>query len=388
MFSIRPRDAAIAGLSALAVALPAAAVPAFAAPLPQSVTAAAATTPATDRYRVLVRRLADLDPRWEVRAAAWNALLSDLPTAVTAFLSTGGGYEQARSRATADAARNDLVISRAILTSTPTTSPIVYLTANRASHGTLDEKDRYVRTGLKEAQALDAAHSPIEAAKQQAKLDRDYVTDLAAHAPGAWVRAAAQRAIQKGTDADIAEFFKYSWASASDCDLQSFRMDAIEQEQRYRHQLEQLVTLAQQAQVAYEQAADAAKAKAAEEAKAAWNTAADLAASTQATWQANQDLATTQARMWAAVHDFALLATTQQDWSAIANQATGANTSWSDELAWAQDQAQQWTALAESTRASAEAIPADGSPSPSPSVTPSEIPSESPTATPSESPAA
>ena len=63
-------------------------------------------------------------------------------------------------RASANAARNDLVISRAIATSTPATSPFVHMTAKRASLGTLAEKDRYVRSGSKEAQDLDAKHSP------------------------------------------------------------------------------------------------------------------------------------------------------------------------------------------------------------------------------------
>lgn len=333
--------------------------PALAAPAqPSPVTSvAAAADPATDRYRTLVRRLADKDPRWEVRTAAWNALISDVPEAVTLFLSTGGGYEAARARAATNASRNNLIISRAIATSTPATSPYVNMTAKRAQYGTLDEKDRYVRTGLAEAQALDAKHSPVAHAAEQELLDRAYVADLAQNASGAWVKGAAVRAIQRGTDDDIAEFFKYSWSSAADCDIQAFRMDLTEQEATYRHRLDQLVVSARAAQQAYEQASDAAKEKAAAEAKLAWDTAADVAAATQATWKANQDLAAAQARAWAAVHDFAVQATTQQDWPAIADRATGTSTSWNDELAWAQEQARVWTELEQSARASANAIP-------------------------------
>jgi hypothetical protein len=366
----RLRSFAMLAAATVLVGLPAAVQPAVAAPARAAALMAAGPSDPTDRYRVLVRRLADNDPRWEVQTAAWSALVSDVPTAVTDFLSTGGGYEAARARASQNASRNNLVISRTIATTTPTSSPIVHLTATRASYGTLAEKDRYVRTGLKEAQDLDAKHSPVEQARQQAQQDRDYVTDIAAHGSGAWVRAAAQRAIQKGTDNDIQEFFKYSWASAADCDLQAYRMNLVEQDLTYRHRLEQLIDLAQQAQLAYEQASEAAKAKAAEEARSAWGTAADTAAATQASWLANQQLAAAQAQAWQQVHDFAVTASTQQDWPGIADRATATSGSWSDEVSWAQNQAAEWTALYESARASAEAIPDPaGSPSPSGSPT-------------------
>ena len=356
-FSLRSFAALAA--STVAISLPIAVPAAVAGPPSEAlIMAAASASDPSARYRVLVRRFADLDPRWEVQTAAWSALVSDVPTAVTDFLATGGGLAKARARATQNASRNDLVISRTIATTTDKTSPIVHLTAVRASFGTLAEKDRYVRTGLKEAQDLDAKHSPVEQARQQAKQDQDYVADLAVHASGAWVRAAAQRAVQKGTDNDIAEFFKYAWASASDCDLQAYRMNLLEQDVTYRHRLEQLISLAQQAQEAYEQASEAAKAKAAEEARSAWNTAADTAAATQASWLANEQLAAEQARSWAAVHDFAVTASTQQDWPGISDRATGTSGAWTDEVAWAQSQAQEWTAQYESAKASAEAIPA------------------------------
>jgi len=355
MFRARTRTIAFLAASIVASALLTGAYPAAATPA--TLTAAGPSDP-TDRYRTSVRRIADLDPRWEVQTAAWSALVSDVPNAARLFLIIpGGGYDLARIRASKNAARNDLLISRAIATSTPATSPFVHLTAVRASYGTLAEKDRYVRTGLKEAQDLDAKHSPVEQAKQQAQLDREYVADLAANASGPWVRAAAQRATQLGTDADIVEFFKYSWASAADCDLQAYRMDLTEQELRYRNDLDKLIVLAEQAQLAYEGAAEAAKAKAAEEARSAWNNAADVAAATQATWLASEQLATGQAQMWASVHDFAVNAATQQDWPAIATRATATSDAWAGELAWAQEQQRQWTELAEAARASATAIP-------------------------------
>ena len=358
MLGVRLRALALLTASIVVLSLPVAMRPAMAAAVREApVVLAAGPSDPTDRYRTLVRRLADNDPRWEVQSAAWSALISDVPTAVTDFLSTGGGYEKARARASQNASRNDLVISRTIATTTDQTSPIVHLTAVRASFGSLAEKDRYVRTGLKEAQDLDAKHSPVEQARQQAQQDRDYVTDLAAHASGAWVRAAAQRAIQKGTDNDIQEFFKYAWASAADCDLQAYRMSLVEQDLTYRHRLDQLLALAQQAQLAYEQASDAAKAKAAEEAKLAWNSAADTAAATQASWLANAQLADAQAQSWQSVYEFALVASTQQDWPGIADKAAGTSGSWDSEVSWAQSQAAEWAALYDSAKASADAIP-------------------------------
>src|SRR5688572_1609934 len=377
MFRARTRTFAFLATSTVAAGLltgahpAAAAPPVFAASAGPAALLAAGPADPTDRYRVQVRRLADLDPRWEVSNAAWSALVSDRPDEPRAFLLPGGGYEQARKRATTNASRNNLIINRAIATSTPATSPFVNMTAKRASFGTLAEKDRYVRTGLKEAQDLDAKHSPVAVAKEQAKEDRAYVADLVVNGSGAWVQAAARRATELGTDADIVEFFKYAWGSAADCDLQAYRMELIEQQLKYRNDLDNLIVAAEQAQRDYEGAADAAKAKAAEEARAKWNHAADTAAATQATWLANQELATRQAQMWAAVHDFAVKASTQQDWPGIATKATATGGSWADELAWAQEQERQWTELAASARASATAIPdPDATPTPDPTATP------------------
>ncbi len=340
---------ALLSVGSLATGVTTAAAPAFAADAP--------STP----DQQLVRRLADLDPRWEVQTAAWTALLDPDPQAATDFLVVGGGYDQARAQASGDAAVNDAIIAQTVATSTPDTAPSVYATAVRASHGTLVEKDRYVRTGLAAARKLDAAGGPLQQAAQQARADRDYVTDLTQHASGAWVRAAAARAVQNGTDNDIASFFKYDWASASGCDTEAFRIAVTDEDTRFRHQLAQLVSAARQAQQAYEGASDAARAKAAEEARASWNTAADVAAATEAKWLGEASLATAQARSWQDVRDFALAATTQQDWPGIASRADGTAQDWSGEVAWAQQQADAWSALAASTRASAEAIPTTAS---------------------------
>jgi hypothetical protein len=362
MFRARTRTFALLATSTVAAGLLTGVQPATAAaPAAYGLSAFLASGPSdpTDRYRTQVRRLADKDPRWEVQNAAWSTLVSDDPDAVQKFLRIpGGGYEMARDRASKNASRNDLLINRAIATSTPATSPYVNMTAKRAKNGSLAEKNRYVTTGLAEAQALDAKHSPVVAAAEQDKLDRAYVADLAVNGSGAWVKAAAARATQLGTDADIAEFFKYGWNSGAACDLQAYKMEIIEQQLKYRYDLDKLIVKAQEAQAAIKDVEEAAKAKAIEEAKSKWILAADTAAATQETWLANQKLAREQAAMWQAVHDFAVDQTTKQDWPGIADRATSTSNSWADELAWAQEQQQTWTDLAQEARNSAEAIPA------------------------------
>jgi hypothetical protein len=375
MFHARTRTFALLATSTVTAGLLAGAHPAAAAmPPARSASAAlaalfAAEPDPNDPYRKQVQRIIDVDARWEVNTAAKQALYNrDDPDAPRKFvLMPGGGWDLARQQAAKNAALNDFIINRAIATSHPMVSPWVHMTATRASFGTLSEKDRYVRTGLKEAQALDAKHSPVAAAKEQDRLDRLYVADLAENASGDWVREAAKRATKLGTDADIVEFFKYSWGSAADCDLQAYRMKVVEQQLIFQSKIEILIASAREAQLAYEGAADAAKAKAAEEAKLKWNVAADTAAATQEMWLANQQLATQQAQMWASVHAFAVEATTKQDWPGIATKATATGGSWSEELAWAQEQARVWTELEQSARASATALP---------------VPTATPTATP------
>jgi hypothetical protein len=135
-------------------------------------------------------------------------------------------------------------------------------------------------------------------------------------------------------------------------------MEIIEQQLKYRNELDKLIVKAQEAQAAIKDVEEAAKAKAIEEAKSKWILAADTAAATQETWLANQNLAREQAAMWQAVHDFAVDQRTKQDWPGIADRATSTSNSWADELAWAQEQQQTWADLAQEARNSAEAIPA------------------------------
>ncbi len=354
-------------LAALTVALPTvllSAGPSTAAPAGQAsvISLESAAAEETEDLR-LVRRIAETDSRWEVWTAAWSAYTSDDPNAAADFLRDGGGYAEAQKLADKNEADNDEFIAYILITYAESSQ--VWKAAERVSRpGTSHAaKYRFVRTGFKKAEAEDAkgAGKPAQVA-EQAKADRHYVAELAATAPGDWVREAAARAIDLGTDAAIAEFFAYSWASAAESDAQAFRIAVANETLKFRSRLAELIVEAERAQKAFEGAADAARAKAAADARTAWNTLADASAATQRKWLAEQDLATAQALSWAAVRDFALRASTQQDWPGIAAQAESIRLSWDDDVAWAKSQAEHWSEQADAAHASANAIPVTPSP--------------------------
>ena len=84
MFRAHTRILAVLATSTVASGLLIGGHPAVATVPPaaaRSAPLAAGPADPTDRYRTLVRRLADKDPRWEVSTAAWSALVSDVPDA-------------------------------------------------------------------------------------------------------------------------------------------------------------------------------------------------------------------------------------------------------------------------------------------------------------------
>jgi hypothetical protein len=312
--------------------------------------AAVAEDPAAAWNRTKVQRLADKDARSEVQVAAWNALLNG-DSAITAFLAPGGGFDKAKARAAASAARNADVIRRVLLTTTPRSSPAVYAAASRASRGTPADQDTFVRTGWDLALAQDANsddHHDVEVARQ-AQVDRDYVAGLAVTDPGAWVRAAARRAT--GGDAELAEFFGYEWASAARGDEQAYRVRVADQDLLWQARLNQLIQSARDAEAAFGRAEAAAAEKARATAVLAWQAVAGHATTAQQGWDAESASAAGQARSWNAVAEFALTATTAQDWQAVSGNAGSAGTAWADEREWAEAQARQWKNLVDSAHA-------------------------------------
>ncbi|MFE0306028.1 hypothetical protein [Amycolatopsis sp. NPDC058986] len=324
------------------------------APIAVAASASAGTAAGqVDWRQAMVRRLTEKDARSEVRLAAWNALLSkDVDAAITRFLAPGGGYETAKARAARNAARNEEIIRRVLSTTSALTSPAVHAAATRASHGTLDEQDEFVRTGWDEARAQDEksdGRKDREVARQ-AQADRDYVAGLAANAPGPWVRAAAARAVSTG-DAGLVEFFGYEWASAARCDVQAYRVRMADAELLWQARLSQLVSFAEEAEAALARAEAAVVDKARAAATQAWRTVADHAATAEQGWEAERQRAAEQAKSWSAVAEFAKTASTAQDWTTIARHADDSRATWAEEQSWAQAQAAQWRTLVDTARA-------------------------------------
>ncbi len=161
-------------------------------------------------------------------------------------------------------------------THTPEFSPQVNAAARTALKGTDPDRAAFVSTGYERAQQRDREVRAADTEHQQevAARERDFVAALAATDPGGEVRTAAQWALRPGaTDADVAEFFGYGWATGATLDLEGHRLRIADGETRRHHALTLLLRKALAAEEALKGAADAAKARA--EAEAAWRSVAD-----------------------------------------------------------------------------------------------------------------
>ncbi|WP_410581835.1 hypothetical protein [Amycolatopsis sp. lyj-108] len=334
---------------AVGVAILALALAAVTASVPAS---AAVTVSVTGKWQTtMVSRLADKDARPEVRVAARLALLSkDVEAAVARFLAPGGGYETAKARSAQNVARNADVIRRVLATTSPLTAPAVYAAATRASHGTCDEQDEFVRAGWDRAREQDERgdNQKDKEVARQAQADRDFVAGLAEHDPGPWVRAAA---VRTGSDADLVEFFGYEWASAARCDEQAYRVRMADQDLLWRSRLDQLVASAEEAEAAVARAEAAVVEKARAAAAQAWRTVAEHAGTVAQSWDTERSRTAEQIKAWTAVAEFAKTATTAQDWKTVSDRAGDNGGAWAEEQAWARTQAAQWLQVAESARA-------------------------------------
>ncbi|MFD8494895.1 hypothetical protein [Amycolatopsis sp. NPDC059657] len=307
---------------------------------------------AADRARV--KRIAKRDPRPEVQTSAWTALLSSRgDEAIAEFLATG--LDKARARAADNARRNTGIIQRTITTSL--TGSNVRVTAERALLGTDTEKDEYVRTGFDKAQEADRLNDNKyeQHVAEQARADRDYVTDLSVNDPGPQVRAAASRALRDGDDAGIADFFAYYWASAAKLDNEAFRMFTADRDALWQNSVKRLLEAALAAERTERETSGVLADKARADAIAAWRTLADVAGQSTVNWMAERDKAAAQAAAWSGVADHAHAATTGQDWASVLARAGANQASWAEEAEWAVTQAAKWAATAEQARASATA---------------------------------
>ncbi|WP_031054659.1 hypothetical protein [Streptomyces sp. NRRL F-5702] len=312
---------------------------------------------AAEAARNEVLRIAKSGLPAELRTSAWNALRSTLgDAAIEAWLAPGGGYDLAKQRLRDTRTRNRLFCERVAATHTPEFSPQVNAAARTALKGTDPDRAAFVSTGYERAQQRDREVRAADTEHQQevAARERDFVAALAATDPGGEVRTAAQWALRPGaTDADVAEFFGYGWATGATLDLEGHRLRIADGETRRHHALTLLLRKALAAEEALKGAADAAKARA--EAEAAWRSVADQAGAAYRTWADEQTAAAAQAEHWAAV---AAAAAEGADgiWKNIAGPAGANQQSWTQEGASAAGSAAYWQDMLKRAEESEERV--------------------------------
>ncbi|MEU2391284.1 hypothetical protein [Streptomyces sp. NPDC007369] len=304
----------------------------------------AVTVSAAEAARDRVLRLAKSGLPAEIRASAWNALRSTRgDTAIAEWLTPGGGYDLAKQRLRDTRVRNRAFCERVVATHTAGFSPEVRDAAERALKGTDADRAAFAKTGYAEAQLRDRAAREADAQHplEIADRDRELVRRMAEQEPGEHVRVAAQWAVRPGaSDADIAEFFGYGWASGAALDLEAHRLRRADAEVRRHHALSGLIQQAVAAERDLATAANTARARA--EAERAWRAVADNAEAAQDAWLADQEAARAQAERW---REIARVSRESADavWKNITALAEVREGDWTKEQAEAAETAVFWT---------------------------------------------
>ncbi|WP_430479721.1 ALF repeat-containing protein [Streptomyces sp. P11-1] len=311
----------------------------------------AITASAADAARDRVLRLAKSNLPAEIRTSAWNALRSTRgDAAIEEWLTPGGGYDAAKQRLRDTRSRNRAYCEQVVRTHTVSFSPEVRAAAERALKGSEADRAAFVRTGYAEAQKRDRAAREADGRHRQeiAAKDREFVRAMAVNDPGEHVRAAAGWAVRPGsTDADVAEFFGYGWASGAALDLEAYRLRVADAEVRRHHLLTRLIAQAAEAERELLTAADAARARA--EAERTWRAVAEHAESARTAWLAEQSAARAQAESWRTV---ARLSRESADsvWKNITAPAEARQGDWAAEQAEAGEAASFWKDMADRAR--------------------------------------
>jgi hypothetical protein len=227
--------------------------------------------------------------------------------------------------------------------------------ATEALAGSRAAQYEYVQSGYDRARELDRANNNQrqERLARLAKEDRDYVTFLAGHDPGASVQAAAQRAIA-GNDRSIGLFFKYDWKIAMDLDREIFLRAAVEQNQIWLVRIKVLTESALAAEQAERESSDELARKYRMEAKDAWEAIDRESGQSSVDWQAAKAKADAQAAAWAQVAAQARNSPSEQDWADVLRRANDSVASWQEKVKWAQDEAAKWQAITEKARKAAK----------------------------------
>ncbi|WP_430792041.1 hypothetical protein [Actinoplanes sp. G11-F43] len=315
---------------------------------PSAVTAL--TAEQEEAERLFVRWLSAYEERLAVRSAARSALLTgDTPeekaTAVTTFLISG--YPAAMDRAEQNLARQTTYARRMVTTHPARTYPQVNAAGRRALTGTELELDEFARTGY--AVALDLDRKGIADDKLRADLvrqdDRDYVTHLRDNDPGAQVRAWAARAVAPGaTDADVAEFLSYGWASAAGLDTQTYRRQCADADKAWLLTSRRLVADAQTAEQKARDAAAEAKEQLIAAAARDWAAVAAHTTQPRVAWADAEQVALRQAETWLQI-SIAAGTATSPNWQNVAGTAQGTREQWLTAQQTAAEQAASWIAL-------------------------------------------
>lgn len=287
----------------------------------------------------------------ELRVSAWNALRSTRgDEAIAEWMAPGGGYAYAKQRLKDSRTQNRSFCERVVATHTAQFSPAVRAAAEKALKGSDADRAAFVKSGYAQAQKRDRESREADSQHrlEVAAADREFVAALARNAPGEQVRVAAQWALRPGaTDADIAEFYGYGWATGGSLDLEAYRLHVSDAETARRAALSQLIAKAATAEEAVKGAADAAKARA--EAEAAWKAVSEHAGSAQQAWLAEQDAAAAQAENWRSIAA-AAKESANGLWKGIGDPAEANRTSWAEEQAGAAVSAGFWKDMFERAR--------------------------------------
>ncbi|GAB2614397.1 hypothetical protein Aab01nite_70970 [Paractinoplanes abujensis] len=331
---------------ALAAAMSVVAVPAAsqAAVPPLSAVLAADEWDQAEADKLFVQWLSVNEPRLAVRSAARGALQGGAE-AIATFLITG--WDAAILRAEQLRTRNLDFTKRMIRTHPLQYYPRVNAAGQRALVGTDEELAEFVNSGY--AKALELDRKDIDDDEDQAEAirqsDRDYVTLLSTEDPGAQVRAWAGRAVAPGTtDADVVEFFRYGWVSASGLDMQTFRTRLADEDRRWHLKSRQLVIDAQAAEKAARETAGEAQAQMREAAARAWALVGAQTGPARVAWADAEQVALRQADTWLLVSQ-AAGTSTSANWLTIAAASQDARADWETERANASAQAASWLTL-------------------------------------------
>ncbi|MET9429350.1 ALF repeat-containing protein [Streptomyces sp. NPDC003036] len=306
---------------------------------------------AAEEARARVLRLAKSGLPAEIRTSAWNALRSTRgDAAIAEWLAPGGGYDAAKQRLRDARSRNRAFCERVVSTHPAAFSPEVRQAAERALKGSDADRAAFVKTGYAEAQQRDRTLREADAQRrvEVAERDRAFVRTLAEGDPGEQVRVAAQWALRTGsTDADVAEFFGYGWATGAALDVEAYRLRLADAEVRRHHVLSLLIAKAVAAEETLKSSADAARARA--EAERAWQAVAEHADGARKAWLAEQEAARAQAENW---QNIARLSKESADglWQKIAAPAEARQGDWAKEQTEAGLTAAFWKDMADKAR--------------------------------------